>query len=132
MKLHVINKYFATINQDTEVILVCKIIFKNFTLSGPEIDRLLKKYDIDPLSLTFKVKATAHLKPEDTFNAEIGRRVAESKAMRKVFHKLSALNLDFQIVVANEIIEDTDRYMWALANENLHFNNLSNGQTTNS
>lgn len=132
MKIHVVNKYFALLNQDTQVILECKIVPKNFVVSGPEITKLLKSLDIDPESLTFQVKVTAYLKPTDTFNAETGRRVAESKAMRKVFYKLAILNLKLQEVVLDEIINDTDRYMYALANEKAHFNKLSNEQTTNS
>ena len=132
MKIHVVNKYFALLDQDTQVILECKIVPKNFVISGPEITKLLQSLDINPESLTFQVKATAYLKPTDTFNAETGRRVAESKAMRKVFDKLAVLNLKLQEVVLDEIINDTDRYMSALANEKAHFNKLSNEQTTNS
>jgi hypothetical protein len=52
--------------------------------------------------------------------------------MRKVFYKLAVLNLKLQEIVLDEIINDTDRYMSALANERAHFNKLSNEQTTNS
>lgn len=132
MKIHVVNKYFALLDQDTQVILECKIVPKNFVISGPEITKLLKSLDIDPESLTFRVKATAYLKPTDIFNAETGRRVAESKAMRKVFYKLVVLNLELQEVISDEIVDDTNRYMNALSSETDHFNKLSYGQTASS
>ena len=127
MKIHVVNKYFALLDQDTQVILECKIVPKNFVISGPEITKLLKSLDIDPEFLTFRVKATAYLKPTDTFNAETGRRVAESKAMRKVFYKLAVLNLKLQEVISDEIVDDTYKYMNALSNETNHFHKLSYG-----
>lgn len=130
MKIHVINKCFTVTDQNTEIILDCKII-TNLIIKSDEIIKTLTRLNIDPETLTFQVKATAYLKPGDTFNEEVGQRIAESKAMAKVFHKLAIMNIEIRDIVSEELFSG-DKYLWALVSEKKHFTKLANDPSTSS
>lgn len=131
MKIHIINKRFTVTDQNTEVILDCKIITE-LIIKSDEIIKTLTRLNIDPETLTFKVKATAYLKPGDIFNEEVGQRIAESKAMAKVFHKLAIMNIEIRDIVNKELSPSAEKYLWALASEKNHFIKLANDPSTSS
>lgn len=131
MKIHVINKCFTVTDQNTEIILDCKII-TNLIIKSDEIIKTLTRLNIDPETLTFQVKATAYLKSGDTFNEEVGQRIAESKAMVKVFYKLAIMNMELRDIVDKELFLSVDKYLWALVSEKKHFTKLANDPSTSS
>lgn len=101
-------------------------------LYDQEINRLIEKHGFDHLGIgTFT--GIAHLKPQDTWDQTYGRRVAEAKCHRKLFLKISMLNIAITDYVLSTLeggedsVGDIQKYLGALSNEQKHLMSLCDG-----
>lgn len=101
-------------------------------LDDQEINRLVEKHGFDRFGFgTFT--GIAHLKPQDTWDQTYGRRVAEAKCHRKLFSKISMLNVAITDYVLSTMeggensVGDIYKYLGALSNENEHLKSLCDG-----
>lgn len=103
-----------------------------FALNDPGIKRLLEKHGFNQVGVGI-FKGVAHLKPQDTWDQTYGRRVAEAKCHRKLFSKISMLNIAITDYVLSTMeggedsVGDIFKYLGALANENDHLKSLCDG-----
>lgn len=101
-------------------------------LYEPEINRLVEKHGFDHFGIGI-FTGIAHLKPQDTWDQTYGRRVAEAKCHRKLFSKISMLNIAITDYVLSTMegsensVGDIQKYLSALANEQDHLMSLCDG-----
>ena len=127
MKFRIKQTRITLEGNNTTYEAVCQLTHTEpFDMSDINVRRILKKHGINS-DLTFTAQGTAYLKPDDTYDMVTGKRVAESKAMRHIFFKMSSLNMDLQDLYSWQLQEHTWKYMDSAAAETRHFKELCQG-----
>ena len=132
-RIHVVNTTFKV--DETNRVVVCVLecdmrMDKHLSWSYISFDMWKKKFPNVNWNGTFTVKAKARCNPDDAFDAEKGKRLAESRAKAKMFYvaeRVWTTVSDFFNNMAVECMKAADACSLAKEIEDKHTKELMKG-----